>query len=452
MSKLQSEITGKIPPQAIDIEKTILGACLIEKTAYDRVATEITTEDFYEDKHIVIYDAISKLGSSNKNIDLLTVSDYLRTNGKLENAGGLFYLTDLTSRIASTVHLENYCLIVKQLATHRKFITKLSLNLQKAWNTPPDIYELISETQNDIDNLILKKESTNIVHIGKIANQVYLETQNAKNNPNQLLGLPSSISFINRTMCGYTEPDLIVVAARPGEGKTTFAINEAINMAEKGHAVLFFSLEMKDRQLVWKIMSDKANIEVIRIRSGKVTDSELTEMAYNAEKFQNVPFYMVDGVNKLSDIKSISRRAVKHQLVELIVVDYLGLVKHKVDGANREQIVSDISAELKHLGKELSVPVILLSQLSRPQKGVTVKPATIFDLKESGGVESNADVVLLPFRPGYYGQTTVDGWDEYFNDNMALMDIAKCRLGDTGKFIIGWDGPHSRFHDYQPTF
>lgn len=452
MSKLQSEITGKIPPQAIDIEKTILGACLIEKTAYDRVATEITTEDFYEDKHIVIYDAISKLGSSNKNIDLLTVSDYLRTNGKLEQAGGLFYITDLTSRIASTVHLENYCLIIKQLSTHRKFITKLSLNLQKAWNTPPDIYELISETQNDIDNLILKKESTNIVHIGKIANQVYLETQNAKNNPNQLLGLPSSIKYINQTMHGYTEPDLIIVAARPGEGKTTFAINDSIHIAEQGHPTLFFSLEMKDRQLVWKVMSEKSNIEVIRIRSGKVTDSELNDMAYNAEKMQTVPFYMVDGVNKLSDIKSLSRRAVKHQGVKMIVVDYLGLITHRLEGANREQIVSDISKELKHLAKELSVPVMLLCQLARPTKGTTVKPATIFDLKESGGIESNADVVLLPFRPSYYGINNIDGYDEYFNDNMALMDIAKCRLGDTGKFIIGWDGPHSRFHDYQPTF
>jgi replicative DNA helicase len=441
-------LSGKIPPQAPEIEEAILGGLMLEKTAYNRIATEITEDDFYKDSHKVIFKSISKLANENKNVDMLTVSDALRAENDLDNAGGLFALMQLTSNVASTAHLESHALIVKQHSTHRRFIQSLSERLSSAWNQGTDIYELIKETQSELDNLTLKKDSSQLIHVGKSANQVYIDTENARNNPNTIMGIKSSLREINEKLMGYCEPDLIIVAGRPGEGKSTYAIQEALFAAENGSPSLVFSMEMKDKQLAWKILSQKANIEVLRIRSGKITVDELNDLAFNAQELQATPLYFADGVNNLNDIKSISRRAVKSQGIKFIVIDYLGLISYRLDGANREQVVSEICRQLKALCIELSVPIMLLCQLSRPTKGTTVKPPTIFDLKESGGIESNADVIIFPHRPSYYGVTQVDGIDGIFTENMALIDVAKQRLGNTGHFVSGWDGAHSKFYNY----
>jgi replicative DNA helicase len=444
------ENCGKLPPQANDLEITVLGSIMLEQPAFNRISIILTANDFYNESHKIIFKSFEQLAAKNKPIDLMTVIEQIRENNELEICGGPLYISQLTNHVSSTANLEYHSTIVKQKSDHRRFIQLLSETQIKAWDGQTDIYDLIKSSQSDIDNLVLGKNNTDLIHVGKTAIKVYEETEKLKNNPQETIGLKSFSKEINKKLMGYAAPDLIVVAARPGEGKSTFALEEALNIAENNEPVLFFSLEMKDKQLLYKILSQKANIEVLRIRSGHISENELTEIAYHSQNLQTTPLYFADGINQLQDIKSISRRSVKNNGIKFIVIDYLGLISHEIQGANREQIVSDISKQLKQLAIELNVPIMLLSQLSRPTKGVTIKPPTLFDLKESGGTESNADVVLFIFRPEYWGISNVSGWDEIFNERMALLDVAKQRLGNTGQFLIGWNGQFSRFENYLP--
>lgn len=440
---------GKIPPQAVDLETAVLGGCMLEKGAYDRAATLINSNDFYTDGHKLIFATMQELAAANKPIDILTVSNNLRDLGNLELVGGLFYISTLTNNVSSTANLETHCLIVKQKSVHRRFIQALSESQSKAWDETTDIFELIKTTQTEIDNLVLSKSKSQLIKIGETANKVYLETEKQKNNPQELIGLKSSLKEINLKLMGYNAPDLIIVAGRPGEGKSTFALNEALTIATNGSPVLFFSLEMNDRQLCWKVISNQSNIDVLRIRSGNVNDSELKDIAYNSEKLNNTPLYLTDGINNLNDIKSLARHAKKHNNIEFIVIDYLGLISFEIAGASREQVVSEITRQLKLLCLELNICIMLLAQLNRPQKGVTVKQPTIFDLKESGAVESNADVIIFPYRPFYWGNTNVAGYDIDFDESMAIIDIAKQRLGTTGEFLAGWNGKYNRFENFE---
>lgn len=438
---------GKLPPQALDFEEIVLGAIMLEQSAYDRIALTINSNDFYSPKNKLVMQCVEELSKNNEPINLVTVAKKAKDLGTIEAIGGAYYITTLTNHVASTANIEYNAFVIKQKSTHRRFIQTLAEAQQNAWNETIDIYDLIRSTGNEIDNLTLTKSKNEIIQIGATASKVYLDTENAKNNPSETVGLKSCITEINEKLMGYSAPDLIIVAARPGEGKSTLALQEALYIAEQGNPVLFFSLEMKDKQLVWKVISQKAEIEVLRIRSGNVSDTELNEIAYQSQSLRNVPLYFADGINNLADIKSVARQSVKQKGIKFIVIDYLGLISHTVEGGTREQVVSEISRQLKVLCKELNVPIMLLSQLSRPTKGVSVKPPQLHDLKESGAIEANADGVIFIFRPEYHGVRNVEGFDEDFNEHMAILDVAKQRLGKTGKFLTSWNGKYNRFEN-----
>ena len=442
---------GKLPPQALDFEEIVLGAVMLEQSAYDRIALTVNSNDFYSEQNKLTFQAIEELSKNNEPINFVTVTKKAKELGTLELIGGAYYITTLTNRVASTANIEYNATVIKQKSTHRRFIQALAEAQQNAWNETLDIYDLIRSTGNEIDNLTLTKSKNDIIQIGTTAAKVYLDTENAKNNPSETVGLKSCIREINEKLMGYSAPDLIIVAARPGEGKSTLALQEALFIAEQGNPVLFFSMEMKDKQLVWKVLSQKTEIEVLRIRSGNISDTELTDIAYQSQSLKNVPLYFADGINNLADIKSVSRQSVKQKGIKFIVVDYLGLISHSVEGGTREQVVSEISRQLKQLCLELNVPIMLLSQLSRPTKGVSVKPPQLHDLKESGAIEANADGVIFIFRPEYHGVYNVDGFDEHFNENMAIIDVAKQRLGNTGKFLTAWNGKYNRFENDKIT-
>lgn len=443
--------SGKLPPQSLELEEIVLGALMLEKDAYNRIATILSHTDFYSEANKCVYECIEQLSMQYKPIDLVTVHEKVKELGLMEKVGGIGYIVELTNKVASSANIEYHATVLKQHSIHRRFIQTLAESQTKAWENGIDIFELIRETETEIDRLSITKNTNRVMQVGKTASQVYLETEKAKENPSETVGLKSCIREINDKLMGYSAPDLIIVAARPGEGKSTLALQEALYIAEQGNPVLFFSMEMKDKQLVWKILSQKVNIEVLRIRSGNVSDSELTEMAYQSQTLQSVQLYFADGINTLGDIKSVARQSVKQMGIKFIVIDYLGLISHNVEGGTREQVVSEISRQLKMLCLELNVPVMLLSQLSRPVKGTSVKPPQLHDLKESGAIEANADGVIFIFRPEYHGVYNVDGFDEHFTEDMAIMDVAKQRLGNTGKFLTKWNGKYNRFENDKIT-
>ena len=438
---------GKLPPQALDYEEIVLGAIMLEQPAYNRVALTLSSEDFYSDNNKHIYSIIQKLADQNKPINILTVTDKARELGVLEQLGGAFAIVSLTNRVLSAANIEYNALIIKQKSIHRRFIQTLSESQEAAWDDTKDIFDIIKSLQTEIDKLSLSKSKNDLIEVGKTASQVYIDTEFARANPNSIIGLPSCLNEINTKLMGYSAPDMIIIAARPGEGKSTLALQDALHIAESGSPVLFFSMEMRDKQLVWKIMSQKSEIEVLRIRSGNITETELNNIAYCSQDLQNTPLYFADGINSLNDIKSVSRQSVKQKGIKIIFIDYLGLINHNMEGATREQVVSEISRQLKQLAIELNIPIIVLSQLGRPIKGMAVKSPSLHDLKDSGAIEANADGVIFIFRPNYHGLTNVQGWDEYFNENMAIIDVAKQRLGNTGQFITGWNGKFSRFEN-----
>lgn len=438
---------GKLPPQATDYEEIVLGAVMQEQSAYDRIALTLNPEDFYLPQNKLIFEAIQQLANESKPTDFINVTKKAKELGTLDSIGGAYAIVTLTNRVASAASIEYNALVIKQKSIHRRFIQALSEAQINAWDETRDVFETIKTIQTEIDNLNLSKSKNDLIQVGKTANIVYLETEKARMNPNTLIGLPSCISQINEKLMGYSAPDMIIIAARPGEGKSTLALQDALHIAESGSPVLFFSMEMRDKQLVWKILSQKASIDVLRIRSGSVNDSELSDLAYYSQNLNSTPLYFADGVNNLADIKTLSRQSVKTKGIKIIFIDYLGLINHNMEGATREQVVSEISRQLKQLAIELNIPIVVLSQLGRPVKGVVIKSPSLHDLKDSGAIEANADCVIFIFRPFYHGLWQVHGWDEHFSEDKAIIDVAKQRLGNTGQFITGWNGRYSRFEN-----
>lgn len=442
-------IYGKVPPQEKELEKAVLGALLIQNDAIFSIMDILTPESFYEPSHQVIYESIRDLGTNHKPVDIMTVAIDLKAKDKLDLIGGEVYLSELTDRVGTSSHLEFHARIVHQKYMQRELI-KISSEIQKkSYDASQDVEELINFAEGEIFKLSEGGIKSETVRINTILAQAMDAIEKASQNKDELLGVPSGYTKMDRLTSGWQPSDLIIVAARPSMGKTAFILSMARNITvDSNRPFAIFSLEMSSLQLVNRLISAEVEINSAKIRRGELKDYEWAQLESRIKRLEEAPLF-VDDTPAISvfELRAKCRRLVKSHNIQGIVIDYLQLMTAGVDmKGNREQEVSMISRSLKALAKELNIPVIALSQLNRSVESRSGdKRPQLSDLRESGAIEQDADMVLFIHRPEYYGITT----DQEGNSLSGLAEIiiAKHRNGATDSVWLKFKKEFARFDD-----
>ncbi len=440
---------GKLPPQAVDIEEAIIGAMLIDSSGLHEAMELLTDDVFYKDSHKIIFKAISELFYKNTQIDLLTVSTELKRTSKLELVGGYYYLVLLTQKISSSAHIEHHCRIVLQSYILRKCIKVSSEIIEKAYSDDTDSLLLLETAYREYG------EITDLITVGKkIDFKKNVKEFLNKSKSNQS-GIPSSLLKVNKKLNGYQNSDLIILAARPGMGKTALVLNEVLECGLNNIPVAFFSLEMNEKQIIGRMLSIMSGIDVTKVNQLNLENYEFLKLKECADILAELPIFIDDtgGLSPL-ELKIKSNRLKRDNGIKMIVVDYLQLMKIKgKKSGNREQEISEISQSLKNIAKELNIPVIALSQLSRSveQRGSSKRPM-LSDLRESGSIEQDADIVIFIYRPEYYKIDTWDDEEQSSTTDQAEIEIAKYRNGEPGFCRVGCKLKYMRFLDLEQLY
>ncbi|MHA7128575.1 replicative DNA helicase [Algoriphagus namhaensis] len=451
--------TGKIPPQATDLEEAVLGALMLEKDALTNVIDILKVESFYKDSHQVIFQAILDLFTDSQPIDLLTVTAQLRRNGTLEIAGGAFYITELTSKVASAANIEYHARIITEQAIKRELIN-ISSEIQKdAFEETTDVFELLDKMEQSLFQISEKNIRKNYSDMKSIMREAFEELESRKNQKDGLTGVPSGFTALDRMTSGWQKSDLVIIAARPAMGKTAFVLSVLRNAAvDHGHPVAIFSLEMSSVQLVNRLISAEAELSSEKIKKGSLENYEWEQLIHKTAKLSKAPLF-VDDTPALSilELRAKCRKLKAQHDIQLIVIDYLQLMSGDTKsggGGNREQEIASISRALKKIAKELNVTVIALSQLSRAveTRGGDKKPQ-LSDLRESGSIEQDADMVMFLYRPEYYGINEVELESNQIvsTAGMGEVIIAKHRNGSLGSVTLRFIGQFTKFTDYETT-
>ena len=448
---------GKIPPQAVDLEEAVLGAMMIDKKGIDDVIDILHPDAFYEIKHQEIYRVIYDLFQESKPIDLLTVSNALRKNAKLDLVGGDFHLIRLTQKVASSAHIEFHARIILQKYIQRRLISISSDIIENAYDETADVFDLLDNAEAKLFEVTqgnLKKSSEGASELVKQALTKIQEISNKEG----MSGLATGFTKLDALTSGWQPSDLIIIAARPGMGKTAFVISMAKNMAiDFNHAVAVFSLEMSSVQLITRMISSETGLTSEKLRKGNLEPHEWEQLNVKVKKLSDAPIF-IDDTPSLSifDLRAKARRLVSQHGVRIIVIDYLQLMTagtNNKGAGNREQEISMISRNLKALAKELEVPVIALSQLSRAveTRGGSKRPL-LSDLRESGAIEQDADIVSFIFRPEYYGMTEWDDDDHTPCEGQGEFIVAKHRNGGLDNIRLKFTGHLAKFSDLEEGF
>lgn len=443
-----SEI-GKLPPQAVELEEAVLGAMLLEKAALAIVIDILNAESFYKEQNGRIYTAIRSLFMRSEPIDVLTVVQELKRTGELEFVGGTYYVSALTNRIASSANIEYHARIVSQKFLQRELIRISTETIREAYEDSTDVFELLDSVTQNIYGTFHGNTKKKHKKVNTILTEAFKEMEEAGNKKG-LLGVPSGFTSLDRLTGGWQRSDLLIIAARPGMGKTAFVAAMAKNAAvEFNKPVCIFSLEMSDVQLIKRLISSESDIVQDKILKGDLTNQEYEQINERIKGLSASPIYIDDTpALTLFELRAKARRLVEHEKVELIIIDYLQLMSGGPDArGNREQEISTISRGIKSLAKELQIPIIALSQLSRQTEnrpGGSKRPQ-LSDLRESGAIEQDADMVMFIYRPEYYGMTE----DEVGNDlrGKAEIVIAKNRHGPVTSVYLNWNSRMLRFTD-----
>jgi replicative DNA helicase len=444
---------GKLPPQAIEVEEAVLGALMLERDAYVTVADFIDTKSFYKEEHQKIFDAIKKLSGNEKPVDLLMVTQELKDRDQLEEIGGPAYITQLTRRVASAAHIEFHARIIAQKFIQRELI-RVSTEIQtKSYDDTMDVDDLIDFSESSLFQIAqgnIKKET---VPIKPILNEAILRIEKAKNQKEGLSGIPSGFTALDRITSGWQKTDLIIVAARPSMGKTAFVLSMAREMAVvHNKSVALFSLEMSSVQLVTRLISAETELGSQKLKSGRLEDWEWEHLNRKISSLDKAPIF-IDDTPALSifEFRAKCRRLKMQYDIEIVVVDYLQLMTAGADNrGSREQEVSTISRSLKAISKELDIPIIALSQLNRSVESREGKRPQLSDLRESGAIEQDADLVLFIHRPEYYGITEDDSGNSLLG--VAEIIIAKHRNGATGDIHLSFKKELAKFSEMENQF
>lgn len=447
---LPTDIAGRLVPRAVDVEAAVLGALMLDRDAFTEVCDLLRPESFYEPKHEKVYRAIQSLGMAQEPIDMLTVTNRLRHDGELESVGGPGFVASLTMNVASAAHVEVHSKIVAQKYLARELISFASKVENGAFDESNDIDDLLQEAERqlfDISQRNLKKE---VSQIDPILDRAVEQMQKAGRQQSGLSGLDTGFRDLNKMTSGWQNSDLIIIAARPAMGKTAFVLSMALNIALHNDPVAVFSLEMSNLQLVNRLISNACEIPGEKIKSGDLTTADWGQLTTRMSRLQGLPMY-VDDTSGLSimELYTKARRLVREHGVKLIVIDYLQLMSAGIKLGSREQEVSTISRSLKQLAKELDIPIIALSQLNRKleDRGNKDKRPQLSDLRESGAIEQDADIVCFIHRPEYYSHS---GLDEDGNNirGKAEFIIAKHRSGSVGTVDMLFRKEFVRFENW----
>lgn len=436
---------GKVMPQAVDIEEAFLGALMLEKEAYIKVADFVFAEIFYKPQHQIIFNAIQNLFQRNDPIDLLSVTHELKRLSKLEVAGGAYYLTQLTYKVASAAHIEHYARVLLQKYLQREVIRICTETIQNAFEDSVDVFDLIDYATKTIFELIENVTKAREKDIKTLVRETVEDLKNTLTRSG-LIGVPAGLRDIDLFTNGWQKSHFILLAARPAMGKSALMLTFALNAAIENFPVAIFSLEMTSQDIVKRLLSSITNIELSKINKAELEDHQLIQLTQTIEKLENTPLYIDDTSSlSLTELRAKARRLKMQHNVQLIIIDYLQLMSNRDKSAfntNREQEISGISRGLKSLAKELNIPIIALSQVNRAvEKEKENKMPKLSDLRESGSLEQDADMVFFIYRPEYYMRENT----EPELQNVAFLNLAKNRHGAIGEFKLKFIGKFSKF-------
>ncbi len=445
---------GKLPPQALDLEEAVLGAMMIDKKGVDEVIDILQSDAFYKDAHKHIFEAIFQLFTDSQPIDLLTVSAQLKKNAKLELAGGDFYLIQLTQKIASSAHIEFHSRIILQKYIQRSLIRISSEIIEESYDETTDVFDLLDKAETKLYEVT----QGNIKRSSETAQSLVIQAKKRIEeiaNKEGLSGIATGFEKLDKITSGWQPSDLVIIAARPGMGKTAFVLSMARNIAiDFGHPVALFSLEMSSVQLITRLISSETGLSSEKLRTGKLEKHEWEQLSVKVKDLEKAPLFIDDSPSlSIFDLRAKARRLASQHGIKLIIVDYLQLMTaggNGKGGGNREQEISTISRNLKALAKELEVPVIALSQLSRAveTRGSSKRPL-LSDLRESGAIEQDADIVSFIYRPEYY---KIEEWDDEEQSptaGQAEFIIAKHRNGSLENIRLKFIGNLGKFDNLE---
>ena len=442
MATLQNSIE-KLPPQSIEAEESVLGAVLLDRDAIDKAFELLKAEDFYRPANRKVYEAVGEVSGRNEPVDLVTITEALKKKNELEAVGGTAFIAGLADRVPSAANVEYYAKIVRDKARLRRLISACTGIIASAYAHADEAKLVVDTAENQILEIGSSEGETKVLSLQELMGPVIQTIEKFRNQGGSITGLSTGFRRLDEMTSGMHEGEMIVIAGRPGMGKTALCMNIARNAASKV-PVAIFSLEMSADSLAMRLMCSEQRIDSQVVRSGRIQNHELGRLTLAASKLYDTPIYIDDSAKlDIQQLRARVRRLVKEKKVGLVVVDYLQLLEAGEQRENRQQEITIISRGLKAIAKEMKIPVVVASQLSRAteQRDKTNKPR-LSDLRESGSIEQDADMVMLIYRKGYY--------DKEAGDKSADIDIAKQRSGPTGEFQLVFNGEYTRFDDMDP--
>lgn len=448
---------GKKPPQAIELEEAVLGAMMLEKDAITEITDVLRPESFYLPKHQIICAAIYELYGETEPVDILTVTQRLKKQGLLEEAGGAHYISQLTTNIASAANVEFHAKIVAQKFIQRELIRVSNIIVKDAYEETTDVFELLDKAEQNLFAIAEQNLSSSTKKMNDLWKKSIQQIQELRDKEDGLTGIPTGFSGFDRLTSGWQKSDLVILAARPGMGKTSFVLTVARNAAiDFDMPVAFFSLEMSAVQLTTRLISSEAELTSEKLRKGELEEHEWQQLHHKTKRLSEAKLFIDDSpALNIFELRAKCRRLKAQHDIQMVIIDYLQLMSGQGGNGkqfgNREQEISNISRGLKGIAKELSIPVIALSQLNRSveTRSGTKRPQ-LADLRESGAIEQDADMVIFLYRPEYYQFEEFE--DGTPTKDMAEIMVAKHRNGATADIKAKFIGKFTKFEDYDEGF
>ncbi len=437
-----SDTIVRMPPYSLEAEQSVLGSMMIDKEAIAAASEILTSDDFYSDGHKEIYNAILSMYEQGEPVDLITLTETLRQRGTLEGIGAA-YITELSMVVPSTANVKYYIRIVEEKAILRRLIKASNDIIKDSYEAQQEVDIILDEAEKRIFKISERRSRADFEPIKVALLDAYAQIEELSKNKGKIVGVPTGFTDFDLMTAGLHPSDFILIAARPSMGKTSFALNIAQYAAvNEGIPVAIFSLEMSQSQLVQRMLSSEANVELQKVRTGTLDDTDWIKLVQAAGPLSKAPIFIDDtpGISVM-EMRSKARRLKLEHGLGMVVIDYLQLMSGRGRAENRQQEISEISRSLKALARELDVPVVTLSQLSRAPEARTDHRPMLSDLRESGAIEQDADVVVFLYRDEYYNPDTE-------RQNIAEAIIAKQRNGPTGTVELVWLGQFTRFANY----
>jgi replicative DNA helicase len=440
---VKQEVSAKLPPQNLEAEASLLGSILIDKEAIIKIADIVSPEDFYAERNSLIFTAILDLYEARQPLDVLTLSNKLEEVGELERIGGSAYITDIVNSVPTAAHVVHYAGIVAHKATLRRLVSAAGRITNLGFDENTALDSLLDQAEQTLFEVSQKNLRQNFVAIGSVLAESFDRLDELHRDKNKLKGVATGFKSMDNILAGLQKSDLIILAARPSMGKTALALNIAQHVAVKeGIPVGFFSLEMSKEQLIDRLLAAESGVDSWKLRTGTLDDSDFPKINHAMAVLSEAPFFIDDSaLTNVMEVRTKARRLQSEHDLGLIVIDYLQLMSGRRQSSdNRVQEVSEISRGLKGIARELNVPVIALSQLSRTVESRTPQVPQLSDLRESGSIEQDADVVMFIYREDYYNPETERA-------HLADILIKKHRNGPTGQVELFWKPEQLMFHN-----